>query len=97
MVEVGVGLGLGTVIIGLFLIWRIFVIEENLNSRIDELDRGLGAVVGNIIERMDAIGANVPDINLINQNPIGQILDFLRGQAPGGENASLMSTPPSSR
>ena len=53
------GLGLGTVIIGLFLIWRIFVIEENLNSRIDELDRGLGAVVGNIIERMDAIGANV--------------------------------------
>ena len=87
------GLGLGTVIIGLFLIWRIFVIEENLNTRIDELDRGLGAVVGSIIERMDAIGANVPDINLINQNPIGQILDFLRGQAPGEENAPLMSSP----
>ena len=76
MVEVGVGLGLGTVIIGLFLIWRIFVIEENLNTRIDELDRGLGAVVGSIIERMDAIGANVPDINLITKIRSGRFLIF---------------------
>ena len=91
---VGLGLGLGAIIIGMVIIWRIFVIEENLNTRIDELDRGLGAVVGNIIERMDAIGANVPDINLINQNPIGQIIEFLRGQAPSNPNGPLMSTPP---
>jgi len=82
MDAVGVGLGLGTLIMGFIVIWRVFVIEEALHSRVDDIDSSLGAVVGAIIEKIDAISSQVPDINLINQNPIGQIIDFLKGNAP---------------
>ena len=82
MVEVGVWLGLGTLVCGFIVIWRVFVIEEALHQRVDDIDSSLGSVVGAIIERIEAISSQVPDINLINQNPIGQIIDFLKGNAP---------------
>ena len=82
MVEVGVWLGLGTLLCGFIVIWRVFVIEEALHQRVDDIDSSLGAVVGAIIEKIETISSQVPDINLINQNPIGQIIDFLKGNAP---------------
>jgi len=77
-----VWLGLGTLLVGFVVIWRVFVIEAALHQRVDDIDSSLGAVVGAIIEKIDAISSKVPDINLINQNPIGQIIDFLKGNAP---------------
>lgn len=82
MVEVGVLFGLGSIVVGLVIIWRVFVIEQALHERVDDIDSSLGGVVGLIIEKIDAIGANVPDINLIQNNPIAQILDFLKGNDP---------------
>ena len=61
------------------------MIETALHDRVDEIDRSLGSVVHMIIEKMDAISSSVPDINLINQNPIGQIIDFLKGSAPDNQ------------
>ena len=74
--------GLGTLMVGIVAVWRIIVIETALHDRIDEIDRSLGSVVGMIIEKIDHISSSVPDINLINQNPIGQIIDFLKGNSP---------------
>jgi len=82
MVEVGFLVGLGSLVVGIVLIWRVFVIEKALHERVDGIDSSLGAVVGMMIDKIDAIGANVPDINLISQNPIAQILDFLKGNDP---------------
>ena len=82
MVEVSLWVGLGTLGIGIVIIWRVFVIEAALHDRVDEIDRSLGSVVGMIIEKNDHISSSVPDINLINQNPIGQIIDFLKGNSP---------------
>ena len=83
MVEVALALGLGTLIGVIVLIWRVWVVESALHSRVDDIDSSLGGVVGMIIEKIDAISSQVPDINLINQNPIGQIIEFLKGNAPG--------------
>lgn len=85
MVEVGVLVGFGTLVVGIVVIWRVFVIEQALHDRVDGIDHSLGAVVGMMIEKIDAIGANVPDINLISQNPIAQILDFLKGNDPNAQ------------
>ena len=54
MVDVGVWLGLGTLICGFVVIWRVFVIEEALHQRVDDIDSSLGAVVGAIIEKIEA-------------------------------------------
>ena len=85
MVEVGLGVGLGTMILVLVLIWRVWVVEQALHDRVDDIDASLGGVVGLIIEKIDHISSSVPDINLINQNPIGQIIDFLKGNAPNAD------------
>jgi len=85
MVEVGVGVGLGTMCLVIVLIWRVWVVERALHDRVDDIDASLGGVVGLIIEKIDHISSSVPDINLINQNPIGQIIDFLKGNAPNAD------------
>lgn len=77
--------GLGTLVLVIVLIWRVWVVEQALHDRIDDIDSSLGGVVGLIIEKIDHISSSVPDINLINQNPIGQIIDFLKGNAPNTE------------
>ena len=74
--------GLGTLLLVIVLIWRVFVIEGALHERVDGIDSSLGAVVGMMIEKIDAIGNRVPDINLINENPLAQLFDFLKGNDP---------------
>ena len=88
MVEGWVGVGLATCIIGIVVIWRILVIEKTLNDRVDGIDNNLGILATHILEKINAITSQVPDINLINQNPIGQIIDFLKGNAPTAPNNS---------
>lgn len=82
MVEVWDAVGLGTLILVIVLIWRVWIVENAIHGRVDDIDRSLGSVVGMIIEKIDKISGNLPEINLINQNPIGQIIDFLKGNAP---------------
>lgn len=91
MVEVGIAVGIGNLILASVLIWRILLVESTIHDRVDEIDRSLGGVVGMIVDRIDTIASNVPDINLINQNPIGQIIDFLKGNSP---NADLIHSQP---
>lgn len=74
--------GLGTLILVIVLIWRIWIVENAIHERVDDIDRSLGSVVGMIIEKIDKISGTLPEINLINQNPIAQILDFLKGNNP---------------
>ena len=80
---------MGVAIVTLFgfgvLIWRILLIERTLNERVDSLDRSLGAVVQHLVEKIDAVTQNLgaaEGITLINQNPIGQIIEFLQGRTP---------------
>ena len=82
MVEVGLMVGLGTLVGVIVLIWRVWVVEEALHERVDGIDSSLGGVVGLMIDKIDAIGNRVPDINLINENPLAQLFDFLKGNAP---------------
>jgi hypothetical protein len=82
MVTVWDAVGLGTLVLVIVLIWRVWVVENALHERVDDIDASLGGVVGLIIEKIDLISSSVPDINLINQNPIGQIIDFLKGNSP---------------
>jgi hypothetical protein len=82
MVTVWDGVGLGTLVGVIVLIWRVWVVEEAVHERIDGIDSSLGGVVGLMIEKIDTIGSRVPDINLINENPLAQLFDFLKGNAP---------------
>jgi hypothetical protein len=84
MVEGALVAGLATTMIGCVIIWRVWVIEKTLNERIDGIDNNLGILATHILDKINAITSQVPDINLINQNPIGQIIDFLKGNAPTG-------------
>ena len=91
MVTVWDGVGLGTLVGVIVLIWRVWVVEEALHERIDGIDSSLGGVVGLMIEKIDAIGNRVPDINLINENPLAQLFDFLKGNSP--DNRTFNSQP----
>ena len=42
MVTVWDGVGLGTLVGGIVLIWRVWVVEEALHERIDGIDSSLG-------------------------------------------------------
>jgi len=88
MVEGAVVAGLVSSIVGLVIIWRVWVIEKTLNDRIDGIDNNLGILATHILDKINSITSQVPDINLINQNPIGQIIDFLKGNAPTAPNNS---------
>tara|TARA_R110000824_G_scaffold90844_2_gene221609 strand:+ start:1383 stop:1739 length:357 start_codon:yes stop_codon:yes gene_type:complete len=82
MVEVWDMVGLGSLILTIVLIWRIEIVKATIHDRVDEIDRSLGSVVGMIIDKIDGFSQKMPEISLINQNPIGQIIDFLKGNAP---------------
>jgi len=85
MVEGWVGVGVITLVGYAAMIWRILVIERTLNERVDSLDRSLGAVVQHLVEKLENISGAAEGITLINQNPIGQIIEFLQGRAPQNE------------
>ena len=80
MVEVAVGLGLGTLVIGIVVIWRIWIVENTLHERITEIDHSLAVVVGNIIEKLEHFDSKMPEVNLIHQDPLAQIFSFFSGQ-----------------
>lgn len=82
MVEGALVAGLGSSIVGCVIIWRVWVIEKTLNERIDGIDNNLGILATHILEKINSITSQVPDINLINQNPIGQIIEFFKSNAP---------------
>lgn len=82
MVGVWDMVGLGSLILTIVLIWRIEVVKATIHDRVDEIDRSLGSVVGMIIDKIDNFSTQMPEISLINQNPIGQIIDFLKGNSP---------------
>jgi hypothetical protein len=88
MVEGALVAGLATTLFGSVIIWRVWVIEKTLNERIDGIDNNLGILASHILDKINAITSQVPDINLINQNPIGQIIDFLKGNAPDSHSNS---------
>ncbi len=88
MVEGAVVAGLVSSIVGLIIIWRVWVIENTLNERVDGIDNNLGILATHILDKINSITSQVPDINLINQNPIGQIIEFLRGNAPTNSDNS---------
>lgn len=90
---VGLAVGLATLCCVIVLIWRIWVVENNLNVRIDGIDHSLAVVVGGIIEKIDSMSSLVPDINLINQNPLAQLFEFLKGNAPTNEFNGAPPTP----
>lgn len=93
MVAVWDGVVLGNLCIGIFIIWRLFQIQERLDLKISEIDKSLGVVVGLIIEKIENIQSQVPDINLINQNPFGQIIDFLKSRDPNNPSIKSQPTP----
>jgi hypothetical protein len=87
------GVGLATLVLVIVLIWRVWVVENALHERVDDIDASLGGVVGLIIEKIDNFSTKMPEISLINQNPIGQIIDFLKGNAPD----TVINSPPKDR
>lgn len=87
MVEVGLGVGLVTLVCVVVLIWRIWEVEDNLNDKISSIDHSLAVVVSGIIEKIENLGSRVPDINLINQNPLAQIFDAIQQFKAGGINS----------
>lgn len=80
MVEVGVGVGVTTLCCVCVLLWRIWIVENTLNERIDEIDHSLAVVVGGIIEKLEHFDSKLPEINLIQQDPLAQLFQFFSGQ-----------------
>ena len=79
MVEVGLGVGLGTLCCVIVLLWRVWIVETTLNERIDEIDHSLAVVVGGIIEKLEHFDSKLPEINLIQQDPLAQLFQFFSG------------------
>ena len=70
------GVGLGTLVLVSVLLWRVWIVEVTLNERIDDIDHSLAVVVGGIIEKLETFDAKLPEINLINNDPLAQIINF---------------------
>ena len=75
--------GVATLVCVLVLFWRIWLVEQTLNERVDDIDRSLGQVVGLLIEKMDSMADRAVSIT---ENPIGQILEFLKSSNPNRES-----------
>ena len=61
------------------LVWRLIEAEKRINEGLERLDGGLGTVAGAILEKLDNFSRFVPDVNLINQNPIESLVNaFLK-------------------
>jgi hypothetical protein len=98
MVEVGVLSGIGSIGLTVVLLWRIWRIEITLNARVDELDHSLAIIVQKLVERMDSLKELVPSVNLINQNPIHSLFEWLNSRSPNfqdGVHDFDKHTPPS--
>lgn len=72
--------GLGTLSCVIVLLWRIWIVENTLNERIDEIDHSLAVVVGGIIEKLEHFDSKMPEVNLIHQDPLAQLFQFFTGQ-----------------
>ena len=86
MDEVTLGVVLATLMLLGVLGWRIWEVENNLDERITGIDHSLAVIVGVIMEKIDTLGSRVPDINLINQNPLAQIFEAIQQFKTGGIN-----------
>ena len=93
MVEVGLVLDGGTLVLIGVLLWRIWIVEEALYDRVDEIDRSLGGVVGMILEKMEDMASRAVSVT---ENPIGQILEFLSQGKNSGGVINTHKTPPRS-
>ena len=81
----------GVVTLGLVcvLFWRVWIVETTIHERVDEIDRSLGSVVGLLIEKLDGMADRAISIT---ENPIGQILEFLKSSNPNKGN--ITAQPP---
>jgi len=83
MVEGGLVVGVTTLVMVSVLLWRIWVVETTIHERVDQIDMSLGSVVGLLIEKLDGMADRAISIT---ENPIGQILEFLKSSNPNKEN-----------
>ena len=66
MLAVWDGVVLGNLCIGIFIIWRLFQIQERLDQKISDIDKSLGVVVGLIIEKIGRIPVENEKIRIQN-------------------------------
>ena len=64
MVEVGLVLDGGSLVLIGVLLWRIWIVEEALHDRVDEIDRSLGGVVGMILEKMEDMASRAVSVTV---------------------------------
>ena len=84
MVEGSLVVGLVTLVCVMVLLWRILIVESSLHERVDDIDSSLGNVVGMMLEKIEHLGSQVPEINMINQNPLAMLLEFFKNNGPPG-------------
>ena len=82
MVEGALVVALASLVVNLVLIWRILIVESSLHERVDDIDTSLAKVVGMLIERIENLASKVPEINMVNPNPLGMILEFMKSNRP---------------
>ena len=82
MVEGALVVALASLVVNLVLIWRILIVESSLHERGDDIDTSLAKVVGMLIERIENLASKVPEINMVNPNPLGMILEFMNTNRP---------------
>ena len=90
MVEVWVVSSWGTLVLMCVLLWRIWIVEQTLHDRVDEIDRSLGAIVGMLIEKLDDMANRAVSIT---ENPLGQLLEFFKQQNPRNPSINSHNTP----
>ena len=82
MVEGALVVAFASLVVNLVLIWRILIVESSLHERVDDIDTSLAKVVGMLIERIENLASKVPEINMVNPNPLGMILEFMKSNRP---------------
>jgi hypothetical protein len=86
MVEVG--LILDTVVCGalLALLWDRLRSKEGLDARIDDLTEGLAMMATELLNRTEEllkIKDFMPEISLVNQNPLASLAEFIKALRGG--------------
>ena len=82
MVDVGLGVGVASLVLIIGLLWRIWVVEQTLHDRVDDIDRSLGHVVGMLVEKLDEMANRAVSIT---ENPLGQIFEFVKQMNPNNQ------------
>ena len=100
MVEGSLMVGVITLALLGVLLWRIWIVEQSLHERVDDIDSSLGNVVGMLIEKIEDLASKVPEINMINQNPLAMLLEFAKNNRPGtiqNQNTPFINSNPPPR